>query len=139
MSDTVELEDDFVDALGLVIDEVSATRVTGHLDIRPDHLQPYGIVHGGVYCAVVETLASYGAAVAAAERVGHAYVVGVSNATDFVRPVHDGRIDAVAEPIHVGRTSQLWQVTLTRDGKLVATGRVRLQTVAPEVVAGGAP
>jgi acyl-coenzyme A thioesterase PaaI-like protein len=57
--------------------------------------------------------------------------VGVSNSTDFLRPVKEGRVDVVAEPIIQGKIQQLWQVVITRseDGKEVARGQVRLQNV----------
>ena len=124
--------DRFVDIIGLHFDEVSATRVTAWLDAGPPHQQPYGIVHGGVYATLVESLASYGAGVAAGERGMR--VVGVSNTTDFIRAHREGRLDAVAEPIHVGRSQQLWQVVIIRasDGKLVARGQLRLQNVPME-------
>jgi 1,4-dihydroxy-2-naphthoyl-CoA hydrolase len=56
-------------------------------------------------------------------------VVGVANATDFLRAHREGRVDLVAEPVHTGRTQQLWQVVISRatDGKPVARGQVRLQ------------
>jgi uncharacterized protein (TIGR00369 family) len=82
-----------------------------------------------VYCAVVESAASIGASAAVADR--GQFAVGVSNSTDFLRPVTTGRLDVLAEPVQQGRTLQLWQVLLTRaeDGKLVARGQVRLQNV----------
>ena len=57
--------------------------------------------------------------------------VGVTNATDFLRPQREGRLNVVAEPIQQGRTQQLWQVVVTRaeDGKAVARGQVRLQNI----------
>ena len=87
------------------------------------------MVHGGLYCAVIESAASIGASTAVADR--GQFAVGVNNSTDFVRPMTAGRLDVVAEPIQQGRTLQLWQVVLTRaeDGKLVARGQVRLQNV----------
>ena len=118
--------------LGLVWDTFAHDRVTAHLDVDPRHHQPYGIVHGGVWCAVVESVAS----IAGALRVvaSGRYVVGVSNTTDFLRAHRHGRVDAVATPVHVGRTQQLWQVALHRaaDGKAVARGQVRLQNVDPK-------
>ena len=130
--------DYFVGHIGLVIDEATSGRVTGHLDIAPHHHQPYGIVHGGVYCSIIETLASYGAAVTAHERTGNANVVGVSNATDFIRAHREGRLNAVAEPVHAGRTQHIWQVVITRDsdGKVVARGQVRLVSIQPESIGG---
>jgi 1,4-dihydroxy-2-naphthoyl-CoA hydrolase len=120
--------------LGLTFDTIALERLTAHLDLRPDHHQPYGIVHGGVWCAVIETMASCAAAIHAA-RDGR-LVVGVHNATDFLRAEREGRVDAEATPVHLGRSQQLWQVVLSRaaDGKPVARGQVRLQVVDPERV-----
>ena len=119
----------FVAALKFEVTEASGTRVAGHVDLGPDQHTPWGVVHGGVYCSVVESAASIGASTAVAE-LGQ-FSVGVNNNTDFVRSMTEGRVDVVAEPIQQGRTQQLWQVLLTRsaDGKLVARGQVRLQNV----------
>ena len=127
----------FIDHLGLRFDEVSAGRVTGWLEPEARHHQPYGIVHGGVYAAIVESLASYGAGIVAWEQ--GLQVVGVSNTTDFIRAHRTGRLDAVATPVHAGRTQQLWQVVITRasDGKLVARGQLRLQNVDAKRLSAG--
>jgi 1,4-dihydroxy-2-naphthoyl-CoA hydrolase len=118
----------FVGAMGFTTAEVSATLVTGTAELGPEHHTPWGVVHGGVYCAIVESAASIGASTAVRDQ--GQFSVGVNNSTDFVRSMTAGRIDVVAEPVQQGRTQQLWQVTLTReDGKLVAQGRVRLQNV----------
>jgi 1,4-dihydroxy-2-naphthoyl-CoA hydrolase len=118
----------FVAATGLELTEVTGTRVSGSIDVGPAHHTPWGVVHGGVYCTVVESAASVGASTAVAER--GQFSVGVSNQTDFLRPMTAGRLDVVAEPVQQGKTLQLWLVTLTReDGKLVARGQVRLQNV----------
>lgn len=115
--------------LGLTWDTISLEKVTAHLEIEDRHTQPYGIVHGGVYCSIVESLASVGAAMQALA-MGRG-VVGVSNTTDFLRPHRGGRVDAVGEVVHVGRSHQLWQVVVCRasDGKPVARGQVRLHHV----------
>jgi uncharacterized protein (TIGR00369 family) len=119
----------FVAAAGFEITEVSGTRVTGHVDLGPEHHTPWGVVHGGVYCTIVEGAASIGASAAVAGR--GQFSVGVNNSTDFLRPMTAGRLEVLAEPIQQGKTLQLWLVTLTRaeDGKLVARGQVRLQNV----------
>ena len=120
----------FMQALGLHFDEMSGTRMTGWFEAGPQHHQPFGLVHGGVYSAVVETFASVAGTLAVTDR--GLVVVGVSNATDFIRPHRAGRIDVVAEPLHQGERQQIWEVRLTRatDGKLVAHGKVRLQNIA---------
>jgi len=119
----------FVAATGLELSEVTGTRVVGQIDVGPQHHTPWGVVHGGVYCTVVESAASIGASTAVADR--GQFSVGVNNSTDFLRPMTAGRLDVVAEPVQQGKTLQLWLVTLARaeDGKLVARGQVRLQNV----------
>jgi uncharacterized protein (TIGR00369 family) len=120
----------FVAAMKFEVGEASGARVTGHVELGPDQHTPWGVVHGGVYCSVVESAASIGASLAVGDR--GQFAVGVNNNTDFVRPMTAGRLEVVAEPIQQGRTLQLWQVVLTRadDGKLVARGQVRLQNVS---------
>ncbi|MEV6811703.1 PaaI family thioesterase [Micromonospora sp. NPDC051296] len=119
----------FVALLGLEFDEVSGDRVTIRWRVRPELHQPYGIQHGGVYCAVVETAASVGGALWLGDR---GQVVGVSNQTDFLRAVRDGELTAVGTPVHRGRSQQLWQVEITdAEARLVARGQVRLQNLYP--------
>ena len=119
----------FVAATGFQVTELTGSRVTGHVGLGPEHHTPWGVVHGGVYCTVIESAASIGASAAVMEH--GQFAVGVNNNTDFLRPMVEGRIDVLAEPIQQGRTLQLWQVVLTKadDGKLVARGQVRLQNV----------
>lgn len=124
--------------VGIEYDEVDPERVVVSLEIEERHHQPYGLVHGGTYCTLVETAASLGAALSAMER-GMAGAVGVSNATDFYRSHRTGKIRATATPIHRGRTQQVWQVDVVReaDDVLLARGHVRLQNVADPALVGG--
>jgi len=119
-------------ALGLRIEELTATRVVAYVDIDERHQQGYGIVHGGVWASVVESVGSHGAAVAAHEMTGNMAVVGVANSTDFLRPHRTGRVRATGTPILTGRTQQIWLVEIERedDGKLVARGQLRVQNLA---------
>ncbi len=118
----------FAKAMGIVFDEVTPDRLTGHVDVTPELHQPFGLVHGGVYCSIVESFGSMAASIAAA-RDGKV-VVGVSNTTDFIRPIRTGRIDVVATPIHRGRLQQQWLVEMFRDdGKLAARGHLRGQVL----------
>jgi len=118
----------FLSATGLHLREVSASVVRGTIDLGPHHHTPWGIVHGGVYTAAVETAASVGATAKAAERGQIA--VGVSNTTDFLRSMTGGTVSVEATPVQQGRTQQLWQVRIADDqGRLVALGQVRLQNV----------
>jgi uncharacterized protein (TIGR00369 family) len=116
-------------ALGFEIEELTGTRVVGHIDVSTDHHTPWGVVHGGVFATIVESTGSLGASAAVADR--GQFAVGVHNSTDFLRPTVIGRIDVVAQPILQGRVQQLWSVDFTRhdDGKLVAQGRLRVQNI----------
>ena len=114
--------------LGFDIAELTADRVVLAWKITPELHQPYGIVHGGVYCAVVESSASIGAALWFGER---GRVVGVANHTNFLRSAREGdRLVGTATPVHRGRSQQLWQVEIVDAGqRLVARGEVRLQNL----------
>ena len=118
----------FLAAAGLVVDSADGTRVTGHIDLGPDHHTPWGVVHGGVYTTAVESAASLGASLAVQDR--GQFAVGVHNATDFLRPATSGRAEVIAEPLQQGRVQQLWLVTITGErGKTLARGQLRLQNV----------
>jgi uncharacterized protein (TIGR00369 family) len=119
----------FMRLLGVHLDQTRGDRVAGWFEVGADHHQPWGLVHGGVFTAVIETFATAGAYEAVKDRGQLA--VGVTNVTDFLRPQREGRLNVVAEPIQQGRTQQLWQVVITRaeDGKAVARGQVRLQNI----------
>lgn len=130
----------FDELVGLEVTAAGPDSVEGRLEVSDRHRQPYGVVHGGVYCTMVESLASIGGAVWAVGR-GMRGVVGVSNSTDFLRAHRQGTLLAVASPLHRGRTQQLWQVVVRRqdDGKEVARGQVRLQNILDADVIGGMP
>jgi 1,4-dihydroxy-2-naphthoyl-CoA hydrolase len=120
----------FVEHLGVEFVEATGDRVVATWDARPDLHQPYGIVHGGVHCSVIETLASVGAAFWFAQQDPDGKVVGVNNNTDFYRAVREGTLTSTATPLHRGRSQQVWVVeTLDADGRLSARGQVRLQNL----------
>jgi uncharacterized protein (TIGR00369 family) len=117
----------WVKEMGIVLLSVSPDEVTCEWEVSARHHQPYGIVHGGVHCGVVETLASVGAAAAA--QPGQ-QVVGLENTTSFLRAVRSGKLRGVARPVMRGRTTQVWEAWIRDDqDRLVAQGRVRLLCV----------
>jgi uncharacterized protein (TIGR00369 family) len=102
--------------------------VACEFEIGDEHLQPFGLVHGGVHCGVIETVCSIGATLHVRDRGQEA--VGLENTTSFVRAARSGRLHAVAKPISRGRTNQLWEAWIRdSEDRLVAQGRVRLQNV----------
>lgn len=119
------------DALyGLEILELSAELVVGRFEVRPELLQPFGLVHGGVYAAAAESLASHGTGVAAFEEGKIA--IGMSNLTTFLRPVTEGTIGVRAMRRHRGRTTAVWDVDSTdAAGRLCATSRVTIAIREP--------
>lgn len=124
------LGDGYDNELGLTYLEVTPDGGRAQLTIHDKLLQPWGIVHGGVYCAIVESLASVSGHVWLSEH-GGGTVVGVNNNTDFLRAISSGTVTAVSTPVHRGRRQQLWMITITDENdKLVARGQVRLQNIA---------
>lgn len=118
----------FLQAAGLGLDEVTATRVSGTIELTSAQHTPWGVVHGGVYTTAAETAASVGASAAVADR--GQFSVGVHNSTDFLRAATGGTVRVTATPLQQGRVQQLWQVLITReDGKELARAQVRLQNV----------
>lgn len=123
-------------AMGLRFLRATADEVIAELEVGAVHQQPYGIVHGGVHAGVIETLASTGAALSAGAR-GQS-VVGLENNTSFIRAVRKGKLVATATPVTRGRHTQVWQGTIVdAEGRVVATGRVRLLCLEPGAELGG--
>jgi uncharacterized protein (TIGR00369 family) len=130
VADGAAPKDDWSRTLGLRFTQVTPARVVATLDAGEQHHQPYGVLHGGVYCGVVEAVASYGAGNAALA-AGQKGVLGVSNSTDFYRSHSAGELTCVGTPVHAGRSAHVWQVEVTRssDHKLVARGQVRFHVL----------
>lgn len=130
--------DGWITANGLKITKATSTEVCAELVVGPMHRQSYGIVHGGIHAAIIETLASIGAAVNTMP-AGRS-VVGLENHTSFIRAVREGTITAVARPITRGRRSHVWEGTVyDAAGKIAATGRVRMLVLDPESELAGEP
>lgn len=123
-------------AIGLRYLEATRDRIVAEYDVTPSHHQPYGIVHGGVHCSVVESVCSTGAGLDAVAR--GLLVVGVENHTSFLRAIRQGRVRVTATPLARGRKTQVWQAEIhDGDGRLAATGRVRLLCLEPGSPLGG--
>jgi 1,4-dihydroxy-2-naphthoyl-CoA hydrolase len=114
-----------VDALGFELLELKPDRARGRFPVEDRVRQPYGIVHGGAYAALAETICS--AATHMAVAGDGRMAVGQSNHTSFLRPVSSGMVHAEAVPRHRGRTSWVWDVEFTDDeGRVCALTRMTL-------------
>lgn len=100
---------------GLEILSFSDTEVRASVPVRDDLKQPAGLVHGGVYAAIAESIASFGTGVAVAAQGEMA--MGLANATNFLRPITEGTIHATATRVHKGRTTWVWDVRLSDDAQ----------------------
>jgi uncharacterized protein (TIGR00369 family) len=113
--------------IGLQIVSSTKDSTVARLEVTPDHHQPFGLLHGGVLCSMVETVGSISGSVWYGGGV-----VGTSNHTNFLRAVRSGTLTATSTPVHRGRTQQLWEVEIAdEEGRLVAKGQLRLANLDP--------
>jgi uncharacterized protein (TIGR00369 family) len=121
---SIELPFNAFDGLyGLDVTDVGPDRARGRVQVRDELKQPGGLIHGGVYAAMSESLAS--TATALEVIAGGKLAVGLSNQTSFLRPITQGTIFGEAKLKHRGRTTWVWEVELTDDhGRLCVLSRV---------------
>jgi len=131
------LPEGWVRSMAVEITRATEDEVRAEWTVDERHLQAYGIVHGGVHCGVIETLASVGAALWALKH--ERGVVGLENHTSFVRAARAGaRLSAVATPVQRGRRTQVWRAEIRDEqNRLVASGQVRLLCLEQGAALGG--
>ena len=123
-------------AMGLRFVEARPDKFVAELPIDDCHRQPYGLVHGGVYAGMIESICSTGAALNVWSEGKSA--VGLENTTAFLRAVRSGVLRATARPVVRGRRSHVWEAEIKDDrDRLVASGRVRLLVLEPGSAADG--
>ncbi len=110
---------------GLQLLEVGEERVLAQVAVRDELKQPAGLVHGGVYASIAESLASLATALAVLP--GGDTAMGLSNATSFLRPITEGTVHAEATRLHRGRTTWVWDVRFSDDaGRTCAVTRMTI-------------
>ena len=120
-------KEDLGHVLGIEIVEAGPDRVVATMPVETRHLQPAGYLHGGASVVLAETAASIGGYFAAPD--GHT-AFGMEINANHLRPKRDGELTATAEPVYVGRTTQVWQINIVDEsGKLVCTSRCTLAIV----------
>jgi 1,4-dihydroxy-2-naphthoyl-CoA hydrolase len=113
------------DVLGFELLEASATVARARFAVSDRVRQPLGLVHGGAYAALAESMVSATTHVVVADDGNMA--VGQSNSTSFLRPILAGTVHAEARPLHSGRTTWVWDVEFRDDdGRLCAISRVTI-------------
>jgi 1,4-dihydroxy-2-naphthoyl-CoA hydrolase len=119
------VEQGFDGRYGLELIELSDEVARGRVIVRDELKQPAGLVHGGVYAAIAEALASFGTSVAVLPE--GKLSMGLSNQTSFLRPITEGTIEAVALRRHRGRTTWVWEIEISDDrGRLCVLSRVTI-------------
>jgi 1,4-dihydroxy-2-naphthoyl-CoA hydrolase len=103
----------FDELIGLVVDSVSETEIHAHVPVRDELKQAFGLVHGGVFASIAESICS-GATWLGVNADGKS-AQGLSNQTSFLRPILDGTIHAHAVRKHRGRTTWVWEVEISDD------------------------
>jgi 1,4-dihydroxy-2-naphthoyl-CoA hydrolase len=110
---------------GLELLDLDPEHAQAQVQVRDDLKQPFGLVHGGVFAAIAESLASI--ATAMAVRDENRIAMGLSNQTSFLRPITEGTIHAVAVAKHRGRTTWVWEVEMSDDaGRLCVLSRMTI-------------
>jgi uncharacterized protein (TIGR00369 family) len=107
----------FAELIGTEWIDLDPDEARARIQVDDRHKQPYGIVHGGVYATLAESLCS--AATHAAVQEEGKVAMGMANSTTFLRPVSDGHINAVARARHRGRTTWIWDVEMMDDEERV--------------------
>jgi 1,4-dihydroxy-2-naphthoyl-CoA hydrolase len=110
---------------GLELLDCSDSEVHAQVVVGEQHKQPAGLVHGGVYASVAEAIASIATGMTVLDEGNMA--MGMSNNTNFLRPVTAGTVHAHATRIHRGRTTWLWDVSFSDDdGRVCALTRMTI-------------
>lgn len=123
-----------VSHLGIEFTEVGDDYLVARVPVNRQTCQPYGLLHGGVSVVLAETLGSCGAAFSVPSGTR---VVGLEVNANHLRGVQDGWVTATARPVHLGRTTQVWQIELRDDqGRLSCTSRLTMAVLAAERPAG---
>jgi uncharacterized protein (TIGR00369 family) len=113
----------FVDHIGIRFTQYDGERIAGEIEIANHHMQPGGVVHGGVYLSIAETVAGAGSQLMVMDEGKTAY--GVTVNSQHIAPVTSGKITATGKLIHKGIFKHTWDIEITdKSGKLISISRV---------------
>ena len=118
--------------IGIEITEIGDDFVRGTMPVDARTHQPYGILHGGASVALAETLGSYAAMLCCDPQF---YAVGLDINANHVRAVASGIVTGTARPLHVGRSTQVWEMRIEDEtGKLVCISRLTMAVVPKQAI-----
>jgi 1,4-dihydroxy-2-naphthoyl-CoA hydrolase len=110
---------------GLELVALSDSEVRARVAVRDELKQPAGLIHGGVYASIAESMTSLATAMAVLDQGETA--MGLANNTSFLRPITEGNVNALAVRVHRGRTTWVWDVQFTDDqGRTCAVTRMTI-------------
>jgi 1,4-dihydroxy-2-naphthoyl-CoA hydrolase len=125
MGQEEDLPSGFAEVIGAEWIALDPADARARITVERRHLQPFGIVHGGVYATLAESICS--AATYNAVREDGMVAMGQSNDTTFLRPIGEGSINATAKARHRGRTTWVWDVEMADDeGRVCALSRMTI-------------
>ena len=113
--------------LGIRFTEIGADYLRGTMPVDARTRQPYGLLHGGASVALAETLGSTAGGLCVEEGQG---VVGIESNANHLRGVREGVVTGTARPLHVGRSTQVWEIRIEDEaGQLVCISRPTLAVI----------
>ncbi len=124
----LDISNTIMNTLGIEITEYTKERVVATMPITPKTHQPYGIMHGGVSVVIAETVASAGSDLFIDESTQR--TVGLEINANHIRSKSDGIIKAIGMPVHVGRTTIIWDIRIYDEAeKLVCISRCTMAVI----------
>jgi uncharacterized protein (TIGR00369 family) len=115
----------FAEEIGIEWLDLDPDRARARIKVEQRHLQPFGVVHGGVYASLAESLCSVATYEAVRDR--DEVALGMANSTTFLRPISGGHVNAEARARQRGRTTWVWDAEITDDdGRACALARVTI-------------
>ena len=131
MLDQIRATKNLADTLGIELVELTKERVVATMPVDDRTRQPFGILHGGASVALAETVASLAATMNV--DLERSYVVGVEINANHIRAKKDGVVTGTATPIHVGRSTQVWEVRIVDEKqRVICVSRCTLAVVPRE-------
>ena len=123
-------KDTAVDHLGMEFLEVGDDFIRGRIPVDKRTRQPYGLLHGGVSVVLAETLGSCGAGFSTPEDY---HAVGLDINANHLKGATSGWVTGIARPVHIGRTTQVWQIDMRNDaGDMTCVSRITMAVLAPK-------